>query len=59
MSVDSGKLEVAGIVDDTAYLRYHQAKNMDDLGKIITANADAVWMESEKPLFLKDNKFAF
>jgi lysine 2,3-aminomutase len=57
MSCDAGKLEIVGIDGDKAYLRYHQARDPENFGKLITAPANAVWLVEGKPLFLKDNKF--
>jgi len=58
MSCDAGKLEIMGIKDDKAYLRYHQAKDPKNLGKIITVDADAVWLVEGKEEYLKDGDYS-
>ncbi|MBT7283342.1 MAG: radical SAM protein [Elusimicrobiaceae bacterium] len=57
LSCDMGKLEVVGIEGDKAYLRFHQAKDPKNLGKIITTDANAIWLVDGEPMYLKDGKY--
>jgi lysine 2,3-aminomutase len=47
MSHESGKVEIVGIDASHIYLRYHQAKNLDDLGRFMIAkrDEDAYWLD--------------
>lgn len=58
MSHESGKIEILGFDDRHIYLRYHQAKNEEDLGRFIVCKRDdeAYWFDqleivSESRLF--------
>lgn len=59
MSADAGKLEIVGIEKGLAYLRFHQAKDPENWGRLITTDANAVWLVGGKPLYLKNGKFTF
>jgi lysine 2,3-aminomutase len=47
MSHRSGKIEVVGVMGDEIYLKYHQARNRDNLGTFIKRRltADAGWLD--------------
>ncbi len=47
MSHYTGKIEILGIIDDEIYLKYHQARNPEDLGKTFKKklNPDAGWLD--------------
>ena len=47
MSHASGKIEVMAVDDARIYLRYHQAKNREDLGRFLIADRDdnAGWLD--------------
>ena len=47
MSHATGKIEVSLVTDDSIYLRYHQAKDPADLGRVMHARRDdrAAWMD--------------
>lgn len=47
MSHETGKIEILGFDDDHIYLRYHQAKNPDDLGRFMICKRDdqAYWFD--------------
>ena len=47
MSHETGKVEVLAIDDQYIYLRYHQAKNADDLGRFFICHRDdeAFWLD--------------
>ena len=50
MSHKTGKIEIIGIVDDEIYFKYHQAKNIRNLGKIFKRKTDpkAGWLDDFK-----------
>ena len=50
MSHKTGKIEIVGIVDDEVYFKYHQAKNIKNLGKIFKRKIDpkAGWLDDFK-----------
>ena len=52
MSHESGKVEILGVDDDHIYLRYHQAKNPDDLGRFFVRKRDdqAYWLDQLDPV---------
>ena len=52
MSHDTGKIEILGIDRDRIYLRYHQAKDLDDLGRFLVRRRDdqAYWLDQLQPL---------
>ena len=52
MSHETGKVEVVGIDDEHIYLRYHQAKDLDDLGRFFVRRRDdkAYWLDQLQPL---------
>ena len=52
MSHETGKVEVVGIDDEHIYLRYHQAKDLDDLGRFFVRQRDdkAYWLDQLQPL---------
>ena len=52
MSHDTGKIEILGIDRDRIYLRYHQAKDLDDLGRFLVRRRDdqAYWLDHLQPL---------
>ena len=47
MSHSTGKIEVIGMNSEKVYLKYHQAANPADMGKVMTfkRNPDALWLE--------------
>ena len=47
MSHATGKIEVSLVTDDSIYLRYHQAKDPANLGRVMQARRDdrAAWMD--------------
>jgi lysine 2,3-aminomutase len=59
MSADAGKLEIVGVEKGLAYLHFHQAKDPENWGRLITTDANAVWLVAGKPLYLKEGKFSF
>lgn len=59
MSADAGKLEIVGVEKGLAYLRFHQAKDPKNWGRLITTDANAVWLVERKPMYLKNGKFTF
>ncbi len=52
MSHESGKVEILGVDEDHMYLRYHQAKNPDDLGRFFVRKRDdqAYWLDQLDPV---------
>jgi hypothetical protein len=52
MSHETGKVEIVGVDDERIYLRYHQAKNPDDLGRFFTRRRDdeAYWLDQLEPV---------
>ncbi len=52
MSHETGKVEILGIDDEHVYLRYHQAKFPDDLGRFFVRrrNDEAYWLDQLKVL---------
>ncbi len=52
MSHESGKVEIAGVDNKYIYLKYHRAKNFDDLGKlrIYRRNDEAYWLDDLEPV---------
>ncbi len=51
MSHSSGKVEVVGLDDNNIYMRYHRAKNRDNLEKfvIFKRNESAYWLDDLTP----------
>ena len=51
MSHESGKVEILGVDDERIYLRYHQAKDLDDLGRFFVRRRDdeAYWLDQLQP----------
>ena len=51
MSHESGKVEVLAIDDERIYLRYHQAKDIDDVGRFFVCRRDdeAYWLDQLQP----------
>jgi len=47
MSHATGKFEIVGLDDDSIYLKYHQARDPDDIGRFFSAPRanDAVWLD--------------
>ena len=47
MSHETGKVEIVGVDDRHIYLRYHQAKKLEDLGRFLVAKRDddAFWLD--------------
>lgn len=47
MSHESGKIEILGVDESHIYLRYHQAKDLSDLGRFMVARRDdgAYWFD--------------
>jgi len=47
MSHVTGKIEIVGIMGDEIYLKYHQAKNPEDIGKFFKMKLkdDAAWLD--------------
>ena len=47
MSHVTGKIEIVGIMGDEIYLKYHQAKNPDNIGKFFKKKLteDAAWLD--------------
>jgi KamA family protein len=47
MSHETGKVEILGVDDKHIYLRYHQAKDLDDLGRFFVRQRDdeAYWLD--------------
>jgi KamA family protein len=47
MSHRTGKIEIVGIVNDEVYLRYHQAKDQEDIGRFFkrTLTPGAGWLD--------------
>jgi len=56
MSHETGKIEIVGIDDDLIYLRYHQAKDENDLGRFFVRKRDddAYWLDQLKPVRLSE-----
>ena len=52
MSCDEGKLEIIGLEGDDVLLKYHQARDRENLGKLKRVDADAVWLVDGAPLYL-------
>jgi len=52
MSHETGKVEILGVDDEHIYLRYHQAKDLDDLGRFFVRQRDdeAYWLDQLKPV---------
>ena len=52
MSHESGKVEILGIDEEHIYLRYHQAKDPDDLGRFFVRRRDdsAYWLDQLEPV---------
>ena len=48
MSHTSGKVEVLGLDEDSIYLKYHQARDPEDMGRFFSAPraAEALWLDS-------------
>ena len=47
MSHETGKIEIMGVDQNHIYLRYHEAKNLDDIGKMMVCRRDdqAFWFD--------------
>jgi len=47
MSHNSGKIEILGIMDGMIYLKYHQARNPEDIGRMFSLkiNDTAAWLD--------------
>ncbi len=58
MSHESGKVEILGVDEENIYLRYHQAKDPDDLGRFFVRRRDdkAYWLDQLEPV---DAAFAY
>ena len=52
MSHETGKVEILGVDDDRIYLRYHQAKDPDDLSRFFVCKRDdhAYWLDQLDPV---------
>ena len=52
MSHETGKVEIVGVDDERIYLRYHQAKNPDDLSRFFVRRRDddAYWLDQLEPV---------
>ena len=52
MSHETGKVEILAIDSERVYLRYHQAKDLDDLGRFFVRRRDdqAYWLDQLQPL---------
>ena len=52
MSHETGKVEILGVDDKHIYLRYHQAKDLDDLGRFFVRQRDdeAYWLDQLQPV---------
>ena len=52
MSHESGKVEILGVDEEHIYLRYHQAKDPDDLGRFFVRRRDdsAYWLDQLEPV---------
>ena len=52
MSHETGKVEILGVDDDHIYLRYHQAKDPDDLSRFFVCKRDdqAYWLDQLDPV---------
>ena len=59
MSHETGKIEILGIDDKLIYLRYHQAKDEQDLGRFFVRKRDdnAYWLEQLQPVQLSEKFF--
>lgn len=57
MSCDEGKLEILGIQGTDVILRYHQAKEILNTGKIIRLPKHAVWYANKEPIFVSQGKY--
>ena len=51
MSHETGKIEIVNVDDERIYLRYHQAKELDDLGRFLVCRRDdnAYWFDQLLP----------
>jgi KamA family protein len=52
MSHRTGKIEIVGIIGDEIYLKYHQAKNPEKIGKLFRRKLipDAGWLDDLNPI---------
>ena len=52
MSHESGKVEIVGVDEERIYLKYHQAKDPDDLGRFFVRRRDdeAYWLDQLEPV---------
>ena len=52
MSHESGKVEILAVDDEKVYLRYHQAKRQEDLGRFFVRrrNDEAYWLDQLEPI---------
>ena len=52
MSHETGKVEILGVDDDHIYLRYHQAKDPEDLSRFFACKRDdrAYWLDQLEPV---------
>ena len=50
MSHETGKVEILGVDNEHIYLRYHQAKDVTDLGRFFVCQRDdeAYWLDQLK-----------
>ena len=52
MSHETGKVEILGVDEEHIYLRYHQAKDPDNLGRLFVRRRDdsAYWLDQLEPV---------
>jgi len=52
MSHRTGKIEIVGTMNDEIYLKYHQAKDEDEIGKLFkrSLTEKAGWLDELKPI---------
>jgi len=55
MSCDEGKLEIVGMDEDDVLLKYHQARDREDLGTVKRIDANAVWLVDGEPMYLSED----
>jgi KamA family protein len=57
MSHLTGKIEILGILEDRILLRYHQARNAEDVGKLFTRRLDehAAWLDELEDEFILES----
>ena len=51
MSHETGKVEIMAVDDERIYLRYHHAKDQDDVGRFFVRRRDddAFWLDQLVP----------